>query len=187
MPISLGLCEKLSVTDTRITSITADGGLRVINPSPFGGMWAFRLLNAAGEPVIQASGIVLPAELHPLTTVQNNLTEVLALLIGLEYLSDESPVLIRTDSLNAIRVITEPQRTRDWLTTDLNDRVRKVTARVKVTGFELLAGHPKVKNLALMRAGIRQISPKGYPYCLHNHWCHEACVRAWQDYETAKG
>ena len=154
-------------------------------------MWAFRHTNAAGEPVLQASGVVLVAEVFPLTTVTNNLTETLALLLGLEQLPDGWSGKARTDSLNAIRVF---QNYRDakkvkaqavWLPLDLIARVAAVRDRLGKLDFELLAGHPSKADVARMEAGEKVIGDRGYPHCLHNHWADLACQAAWHTYEGA--
>lgn len=187
MPTMLpeGCLERFAVDDQVITALTADGGCRLSNPSPYGGMWAFRHTNAAGEPVAQAAGVVTVAELFPLTTVSNNVTETLALLIGLEALPDGWAGKVRSDSLNALRVFTNLASDRPHLTAEILARCRAVGLRLGKFSFELLAGHPTKKELALLRVGQVVKSERGYPYCLHNFWADGACVQAWHDYEGA--
>lgn len=187
MPTSLpaGCLERFPVADEIVTAVTADGGCRLSNPSPYGGMWAFRFTNAAGEVVAQAAGVVLVSEVFPLTTVTNNVTETLALLVALEALPDKWAGKVRSDSLNALRVFTNPATDRPHLTAEMMARVRAVAARLGKLTFELLAGHPAKKELALLRAGQLVKSERGYPFCLHNVWCDQACSQAWHDYEGA--
>ena len=183
MPTTIGHCERFSREDDTPAAVTADGGCRIQNPSPYGGMWAFRITNRRGLPLVQARGVVLPCEVSPLTTVSNNLTETLAVLVGLEYLPAGWSGLVRTDSLNAIRVIRDIGKPRNWLPADILTRVHAVRNKLGKLDYELLAGHPKASHLALMRAGQACASARGYAYCLHNHWAHQACNEAWSEYE----
>jgi ribonuclease HI len=192
MPTSLGRYETLPTADTKPAAITADGGCRLSNPSTHGGMWAFRLTNAAGEPIIQAAGVVLVREVSPLTTVTNNLTETLALLIGLEFLPDGWSGRIRSDSLNALRVFQnyrdekKLRNMRVWLPADFLRRITAVRERLGAVTYELLGGHPGRQKgaLALLHAGQTVKNHRGYPFCLHNHWCDEAATAAWGIYES---
>jgi ribonuclease HI len=190
MPLTLQDFETLS--SEPITAVTADGGCRLKNPSVHGGMWAMRWTDAASRPVRQASGVVTVAEVFPLTTVTNNLTETLALLIGLEAMPDGWTGKGRTDSLNAIRVflnIGEPKKLKNlrvWLTSDILDRVRRVLERLGKIDFELLSGHPSAADVLRLEAGEAVLSERGYPYCIHNHWCDTALPGAWHRYEGAQ-
>lgn len=189
MRLPAGRLERLAPADTPIAAVTADGGCRLKNPSEFGGMWAFRQTSKSGEVIAQASGIVLVSEVFPLTTVTNNLTETLALLIALESLPDGWSGRARSDSLNAIRVFQnyrDPKKVAAqevWLVLDVIARVRRVRERLGRLDFELLAGHPPKAIVEAMRAGESHTSERGYPYCLHNHWCDLACQVAWHLYE----
>lgn len=194
MPISLGLCyEEIDDEDKTPAAVTADGGCRLSNPSPHGGMWAFRITNRAGRPIYQASGVILPADILPLTTVTNNLAEVVAILLGLEFLPDGLPILARTDSLNAIRVFMnydDPKKVanqRIWLTPEIIARVRAVRERLGPMDFELLAGHPNLSEVERLEAGEVVKNERGYPFCVHNVWADRACCGAWENYQSQQG
>lgn len=191
MPTTLPVDCLERLTDNPVAAVTADGGCRLCNPSPWGGMWAFRYTDAAGSVVAQASGVVTVAEAFPLTTVTNNFTETLALLLALEGMPAGWSGVARTDSLNAIRVFQnyrDPKKVAAqtvWLPLDIIARVRAVRERLGPFTYELLAGHPdKVKGaVARLEAGETVISDRGYPFCIHNHWCDKSCQAAWHIYE----
>lgn len=165
-------------------SVTADGGCRLKNPSTVGGMWAYRHVHESGRVLRQAYGVVLVADVFPLTTVTNNLTETLALLLALEAVPEGWSGMARTDSQNAIRVFQNPTKDRDHLTADLLARCRAARARLGSLTFELLAGHPTRAEVKRLEAGEAVQSERGYPFCLHNVWADEACRTAWHEWEA---
>ncbi len=185
MPLTLGKYHTHDVDDTRVVAITADGGCRLANPSKHGGMWAFRHLNRAHQAVREACGAVTVPEVSPLTTVTNNFTEVLAVLIALEFLPDGWSGKVRTDSLHTIRVFRDDYD-RYWLIEGVKLRIVNVLDRLGDLSYELLAGHPSKKEIALMEAGIQCFKgPKQYPYCLHNHHLDSVLLpKAWSDHEA---
>lgn len=166
-----------------VARVVADGGCRLCNPSKIGGMWAYRHLDAAGRVVRQSYGVVTVADVFPLTTVTNNLTETLALLLALEDLPDVWSGVVASDSLNALRVFENPDKARDHLPADILARCRAVANRLGAPVFELISGHPSKAEIERMTAGERVTSERGYPYDLHNVWCDEACKLAWHEYE----
>lgn len=192
MPIVLEDFEQLrphsALSD--ILAVTCDGGVGRINPSPYGGMWAFRMTGADRLPILQAVGIVYPSEVFPLTTVSNNLTETLAVLIALEYLPDGWAGQVRSDSQNALRVFQnyrDPKKVAAqgvWLTGEMIARVRRVRERLGALDFVLLGGHPHKAALAELHAGGRPLKKGKYPYCLDNVWCDAACKRVWEEHES---
>ncbi len=156
-----------------VAQVYADGGVILQNPSPDGGTFAAVWVNRAGGRVGFATGSVTPAEVGR-PWVSNNLTEVLALVLGLEPLPDGWAGEVFSDSLTAIRAVrdcaTRPNP--DWLPGDVWERVRGVRRRLGPLSFVLLGGHP---NKAELAAGRRK---DGKPVSVHNVKCDELCGEA---------
>ncbi len=184
MPTTLGHWEQLADPMPKIGRVVCDGGIARVNPSPDGGMWAFRARGVCGTLVAEAVGVVLPSEIG-MTTVSNNLTEALAVLIALEWLPAGWSGEVRTDSLNAIRVFRDDPE-REWLPRDIVERAGEALDRVGRITWTLVKGHPLKKHIVRSHAGETVLSAKGYPYCLDNHWADEACTQAWKTYKESK-
>lgn len=73
-----------------------DGGVIEKNPSKKGGTWAAKLIQG-GKVVRARGGIITPAQAQ-METVSNNLTEMLALVRGLEMLPDDWSGTVYSDS-----------------------------------------------------------------------------------------
>lgn len=172
-------------TGSPVVRVVADGGCRLKNPSDVGGMWAFRHIDDEGRVTRQSYGVILVEDVFPLTTVTNNLTETLALLLALEALPDAWNGLVCSDSQNAIRVFQNPNKDREHLTADVLARCRAVCKRLGKLSFKLLCGHPTKDEIRRMEAGETVVGERGYPYCLHNVWCDTACRLAWHEFEGA--
>ena len=148
------------------TWVFADGGVVGANPSPLGGTWAFRVLRDQ-QKVHEEAGLI-PPKYGP---VSNNLSEIVAVLRGLDWARMQSipEVSVASDSLITLRRITSeraawngiPGPVRQWAHTLLRD--------VNVSGAVLLDGHP---TRAHLEAGIGK---SGRPVSEHNVWCDRAC------------
>lgn len=187
MPLFLQHCEQHIIPlppKERIARVTCDGGVAEKNPSPHGGMWAWRSRTADGQIVAEASGIVLAAEVD-LTPKQvtNNFTEVLAVLIALEWLPAGWAGEVRTDSLITIRCFRN-LKPRVWLPKSINTRMVNAVARLGQLSHTLLNGHPTKAQVAQLSQGVALTGERGYPLCLDNHWCDMACQAAWIAHEA---
>lgn len=160
----------------------ADGGVIGRNPSPYGGPYAWYLIQD-NETVIRAGdGILTPADLGT-ETVSNNNTELLAVLAGAEAATPNYPNLtIKSDSLNALRwlfgekgIQNVPQALRDRLIAYLK------TGRLAGCSYTLLAGHPTKEWLA---AGYRTEPGKSpLEVSIWNKACDDRCnelKRLWE-------
>lgn len=153
----------------KVDRLYCDGGCIGPNPSVLGGTWAIRLLH--GEDILyEAAGHILVEE-SGMETVSNNLTEMLALVNGLEILPEDWIGTVYSDSLITLGRAFKEYKWNNiplWLF----QRFGRAVARLKnwaVIDWVLLQGHPTKKELA---AGI---GSKGYPVSIHNVWCDKAC------------
>lgn len=159
--------------------VYADGGVARVNPSPFGGMWAWCHVRYPATPggtpspvsevVRSASGVVRAGELMP-GPVSNNLTEFLALLLGLEALPDGWSGLVCSDSgVTLGRFERHHTAGMKGIPPALVGRLTAVRARLGGLTFRLLGGHPTRADLD---RGRRK---DGKPVSPHNVWCDRAC------------
>lgn len=158
-----------------MNQLFCDGGVVGANPSLIGGTYAWRLVvddvpMAEGAHFISAADARVPA-------VTNNLTEMLALIKGLESLPADWRGTVLSDSQ-----ITLGRAFLGWKWNNIplwaHHRFQVVRARlVHFDAFDhvLLAGHPTRAQLA---AGIGR---HGYPVSVHNVWCDQACGKAGED------
>lgn len=149
-----------------IIAVYADGGVIGINPSPVGGTWAWCHVNAAGERIQTASGIVRPW--GNMKAITNNLTEMIALVLALEALPAGWSGQIYSDSKITLGRVFLNWRC-DGIPMALQARMHVATDRLGVYQWWLLDGHPTRAQLA---AGIGK---RGQPVSEHNVWCDHAC------------
>ncbi len=147
-----------------------DGGVIGVNPSKLGGTWAWCQVDAAGERIRCASGIVRPGASGNPDGVTNNLTEMLALIYGLESVPHGWRGTVYSDSQVSLG--------RLFLGWKLNGLPGWVLGRIKVIHrvhdltqirWVLLDGHPTHKQLDEGRG------KRGNPVSIHNVWCDRAC------------
>lgn len=154
-----------------ITALYADGGVISRNPSPIGGTWAFCLVDEHGQRVHEYSSFITPHEAGvPLVT--NNLTELLALVNGLEMLPDDFTGTVYSDSwvsLQRVFLAAKLNNVPVWLVDKLQAFQR--TGRLAKMRYVLLDGHPTQAQL-LAGKGKR-----GAPVSEHNVWCDKECGR----------
>jgi ribonuclease HI len=146
-----------------------DGGVIGRNPSTVGGTWAFRLLQN-GQLSHANSGVITVHE-SQMETVSNNLTEMLALVRGLQSLQPYWFGTVYSDSQ-----ITLGRAFGTWKWNNipewLHDGFEREKARlINFSRIQhvLLQGHPTRKELA---AGF---GSRGYPVSIHNVFCDQAC------------
>lgn len=158
------------MSDTTVTAIYADGGVIQINPSPIGGTWAFCHVNAANQRIRTASGVVLPRSSCPLIT--NNLTEMIALVKGLEALPDGWAGVVYSDSQITLGRLFE-----GWKMSGIPPvLIRQGTAAMARLdwancNYVLLDGHPTKAQLLAGRG------KRGAPVSEHNVFCDKACQK----------
>ena len=80
-----------------ITKLYADGGVIEKNPSTIGGTWACILVNEAEVQVSFGTGVITPNRAR-VKAVTNNLTELLALIEGLERVPIDFSGTVLSDS-----------------------------------------------------------------------------------------
>lgn len=152
-------------------AVYSDGGVIKVNPSPTGGMWATCHVDAEGERIWSASGVVLAEEGDEyLSMVTNNQTEFRAMLAGLEALPDGWSGTVYADSLVTIR------RFRDeaglaGIPLDWRRRMAVVLGRLGRLTYVLLDGHPSRAQLA---AGVGK---RGNPVSEHNVFVDALCTQ----------
>lgn len=144
--------------DTTCNAIYTDGGVFGKNPSKDGGSWAFVAVqrvvpNDPKSDLLETSrsGIVLPSDIG-METVENNITETIAILLSLESLPEGWIGTFYGDNLNALRRAAKPREIKKVVPQFIKDRMIAATARVKVIEYVLLGGHP---NKAELDAGRR--------------------------------
>ncbi len=152
-----------------MNELFADGGVIRKNPSPFGGTWAFRILQN-DTVVMEASGTVLPWFID-LPSVSNNVTEMLAVLNGLQALPPGWKGMVYSDSMNTLgRVFKSYQWNGipNWMI-QMYKKNRERLDNFNGIYWTLLDGHPTKAHL---KAGIGK---HGHPVSIHNVWCDLQC------------
>lgn len=151
----------------------ADGGVIQVNPSPIGGTWAWCAVDATGQRVTTASGVI-PAP--PGGTVTNNLSEFAAAVLALESAPPGWTGTLYTDSN-----VTRGRLVDGWalnnLPLDWIKRGEVVLQRMGAFRVVLLQGHPTKDDL---KHGIG--AKRGFPVSAHNVWCDQECQRQARTY-----
>ena len=149
-----------------------DGGVVGTNPSLFGGTYAWRQV-VNGVAALEGAHFITPADAR-VPAVTNNLTEMLAMIKGMESLPHDWNGTVLSDSqitLGRVFLGWKWNNVPAWV----HRRFQSVRARLaNYEAFEhvLLAGHPTRKQL---EAGVGR---HGYRVSIHNVWCDEACKDA---------
>lgn len=156
-----------------------DGGCILKNPSPHGGTYGFRYLDAAGNVLAEHGGFFTVAELPPVfVDVENNFCETLAILLAMEGLPPGWVGSMWTDSLNALKRAKNPYSERmSRVPESVKWRLKKARSQRPNMGFGLCSGHPTRKELAAGTSG-------GLPVSRHNVWCDNRCKQAAQEWST---
>jgi len=152
----------------------ADGGVIGRNPSAQGGTWAFCLVDTDlfGMHTLERSGVITPAEAG-LPEITNNLTEMVAVVRGLQSLPDRWFGIVHSDSQITLGRLFDGWKWKGippWLHTEFQkERARLVHWGSPVISPCLLQGHP---TKAELDAGMGK---RGYPVSINNVWCDKAC------------
>lgn len=173
-PGALCACKKAGINPYLPISIPTDlacegcGGLRYVNPSPFGGTWAYCHVDAANARTAEKAGLILPADVG-LPAISNNTSEFAALARCLRALPDGWSGKVYSDSeVTLNRFFGDGGET--GLPTGWLPAARANLKRLGALEPVLLGGHP---NKAELEAGRRK---DGRPVSRHNVWCDQACT-----------
>lgn len=150
-------------------SLYCDGGVVTVNPSPYAGTWAYRILTD-GVVVAEQSGIITPAQAR-MDKITNNLTEMLAALNAMRALPGDWTGEFCSDSqitLGRLFLGWKWTGIPAWMHKLYNDNRVRLTNYTTITPI-LLDGHPTRAQLA---AGIGK---RGHPVSEHNVFCDHAC------------
>lgn len=150
-------------------ALFADGGVIGANPSAIGGTWAWRWV-CETRVLHQHSGVITPQNAD-LPAITNNLTEMLALVRGLQALPDVWVGTVYSDSQITLGRVFQGWKWKNiplWLHHDYQ-QTRARLVNWDQFKYVLLQGHPTRAELA---AGV---GSRGYPVSEHNIWCDKAC------------
>lgn len=162
---------------SNIIALYADGGVIGPNPSAIGGTWAYCLVDANGQRIVERSGILLVDPTVPLVT--NNVTELLALVEGFEALPDNWQGTVYSDSWVSLQrcfLAAKLNNVPRWLIERLHNVQR--SGKLSKAEYCLLDGHPTKAQLA---AGVGK---RGQPVSEHNVWCDLACGQQAREVKT---
>jgi ribonuclease HI len=148
-----------------------DGGVVGANPSAIGGTYAWCQVEN-GERVMLGMHFISATDAR-VDAVSNNLTEMLAMIKGLESLPDDWIGTVYSDSKITLGRVFLGWK---WSNIPMGVHRRFQAVRSRLKNFEkfghvLLDGHPTKAQLA---AGVGK---RGHPVSEHNVWCDEACRR----------
>lgn len=152
-----------------VAAISADGGVIKKNPSDIGGTWAWVAVDAHGNRVFEASGVV-PAPIG--RPVSNNHTEQIALTLALEAMHDGWSGTVYSDSKIALGRIFSGWREKN-LPANISERSRNAVKRLGRIETVLLQGHPTKDDL---KNGIGK--KRNLPVSIHNVRCDWLCGEA---------
>lgn len=154
-----------------------DGGVVLKNPSPIGGTYAYRLLKDG--LVVSEGGFFIPSsDLGPGATISNNVTEMLALIKGLQALPKDWNGTVFSDSMVTLGRAFMGWKLKGvplWLRGSFED-VTKGLINWEKFGHTLLSGHPTKAHLAC------GVGKHGLPVSEHNVWCDIAAREAGEKY-----
>lgn len=164
-----------------MSALFADGGVIGRNPSEIGGTWAFSLVEN-GARTISRSGVITPQQAG-LPAITNNLTEMLAVVSGLESLPVDWRGTIYSDSQITLGRVFQGWKWKNiplWLHRGFQAQRSRLVNWDQITWF-LLQGHPTKSELA---AGV---GSRGYPVSEFNVWCDLECGRRASEFMKAFG
>jgi ribonuclease HI len=158
------------------TALFADGGVIGRNPSTVGGTYCYVALDGAENVLDLAGGVITPAEAR-MPAISNNLTELLALVAGLEAMPEGWHGTVYSDSQVSLGRLFQGWKITNipgWLVARTTRALRRVdTERI---WHVLLDGHPSKAQLA---AGV---GSRGHSVSVWNCRCDAECRRLAQVY-----
>lgn len=156
-------------------TLYVDGGVITRNPSPFGGTWAFIIMDHIGKVYQAGAGAFRPAHFE-LDVVTNNQTEMYAMLCGLQAVpSNCDKLAICSDSMVTIGRVSLGWK---WTNIPIDFRVQyqaiiqSLPMWRKDFKFTLLDGHPTTQQL------LTGLGKRGNPVSKYNVWCDRKCREA---------
>jgi ribonuclease HI len=152
-----------------MNELYCDGGVMAVNPSPYGGMYAYRILSD-GEVVHEHAEIIFPYQAE-LPTISNNLTEMMALVCGLETLPIDWTGTVFSDSqvtLGRAFLGWKWNNVPEWLVKRFDNAKARLIHWEQIQ-WVLLDGHPTREQL------LRGTGKRGHAVSAHNVWCDKAC------------
>lgn len=160
---------------TDAIALYTDGGVIAANPSQLGGTWAYCLVDASGQRIMERSGLLLPTEYLPI--ISSNVTELLAMVEGLTALPIDWRGTVYSDSLITLLRVFHAGRLNGvpaWLV----DRLQTIqrSGKLRHMRHQLVRGHPSRKALERGHASC------GTPVSIHNVWCDAECKRQKEAY-----
>jgi len=155
-----------------------DGGLLTPAPSEYGGTYAWCRVRD-GQIIDSASGLFLTGPGMP--TVENNLTEIIALTQALASLPDRWSGRLYSDNMNALQRAQGRFAMRN-VPEEWKEKLFANTRRLGAITYVLLGGHPTDADLA---SGRRK--KDGKPVSQWQRWCDKECCRLADEYWAAKG
>jgi ribonuclease HI len=161
-----------------VDSVFCDGGLLGTNPNPLGGTWSWCHIYRE-EMVNHASGVVEPHEFK-MTTISNNVSELLAMVNCLDALPNGWSGGVYTDSNVTAKRAERPRSAKfNGVPQKLIDRLRAVRERLGRLEFVLLAGHPSESDLIRGRKVKSRL-----PVSKWNKLCDDMCNKERADFEA---
>jgi ribonuclease HI len=164
-----------------MNELYVDGGVIRKNPSTIGGTWAARVL-ADGVVIVDQSGVITPDEAQ-LPEITNNLTEMVAMVRGLQLLPADWIGRVCSDSQVTLGRVFLGWRWRGiplWLHHEYQAARERLAGWDKISHI-LLDGHPTKAQLA---AGYGK---RGHRVSCHNVWCDQACQAAAEQFLRENG
>ncbi len=158
------------VKDALVVELFVDGGVAKVNPSPFGGTWCWVQVTADNHAVNWKADFFPPAAFG-METVENNLSELVAAVEGLESLPDGWEGILYTDSGNTLRRVMMVGAKFGGIPISLVNRLQVCRERLGKFSAVLLGGHPTVADL---NRGFR---PDGKPVSEWNRFCDTQCKK----------
>lgn len=163
---------------TTAVAFYADGGVIGPNPSIIGGTWCWCLADATGRRICDYSGVIRACDAQ-VPAVTNNLTELLALVNGLEALPHGWRGTVHSDSWVSLQRVFRAAKLNNvptWLADRLQELQR--SGHLATMTYVLLDGHPTKAQLA---AGVGK---RGHPVSIHNVFCDAECTRRAQQFRA---
>lgn len=154
-----------------VAALYADGGVIGKNPSAIGGTWAWAHVDVNGERIKTASGIITPTEAQ-MPAITNNLTELYAIVLGLEAVSAAWAGTVYSDSwvsLQRVFLAAKLLHVPDWLIARL--QTLQKSGQLRAVRWQLLDGHPTRAQLAAGKG------KRGNLVSVHNVFCDAECQR----------
>ena len=163
-----------------ITALYADGGVIGHNPSTDGGTWSWiQLDDKLPSPTMSSYGTgVITPEMAGLPAITNNLTEILALIYGLEALPADFSGVVYSDSMVSLGRLFQGWQ---WQHVPMWVHKRYQAARERLLfwptiKYVLLDGHPTKAQLA---SGVGK---RGHPCSIWNVRCDKMCAETGESF-----